>query len=169
MAKPNTLSYTEALEGIAQPKYWRSKTQSIKWVKTSKKSWPHHYKAFIGVLTEGAFQEGTRVELFYKESQLIGAPATINMNFIYKHAVIFAVHEGPPTKHVNRVGKGEKYYQQIIDHPHKHLPVLESSYGYAEPLKPMSVNELWYLFQQEANILDNIDFQYPNELQGRLL
>jgi len=96
-------------------------------------------------------------------------PNTIYMNFFYQNAIVFAVHDGGPTKHINKVGESKKFYQQIIDHPHKHIPVPESSYGYAEPLEPMSIDDLWYLFRQEANIIGDIKFEYPDDIQGRLL
>lgn len=169
MAKPNTIPYVDAIEGIKLSKKWLPGNRKITWVQQSKKSWPYSYKAYVGVLTSDVLREGTRVELYHKKSTVLGVPDTIYMNFIYQNAIVFAVHDGGPTRHINKVGKGKEFYQQAIGHPHKHIPVPESSYGYAEPLTPMSIDKLWCLFRQEANIIGDIKFEYPDDIQGSLL
>lgn len=169
MAKPNTIPYADAVHGIEQAKHWPLSKNKITWIQISKKNWPFSYKFFIGLLVDSSFPEGTKVELFYKESIIPNVRNTIYMNFFYQNAVVFAVHDGSPSKHINNVGVGKKFYRKMIDHPHKHIPVPESSYGYAEPLEPMTIDELWCLFKKEANIIGDVKFEYPDSLQGRLL
>lgn len=169
MAKPKTIPYDEAIFGIEQAKSWPTPSKKLTWIRTTRKSWPFSFNVFMGLLVNEGFEEGTKVELFFKESVVPGVPNTLYMNFFYQHAIVFGVHDGPPVKHVNLVGKGRRFFRQTISHPHKHIPVEESCYGYAEPLDVESVDELWTLFKQEANIIGNIDFNYPEDVQGRLL
>lgn len=169
MAQPKVISYSAALDGIKQVKYWPPQLVKISWVQESKKKWPHSYYSRVGLLVDGAFPEGVRVELFYKESVIAGVPNTTYINFVYLGAVVFAIHDGGAARHVNRVGKGMKFYHEMIGHPHKHIPVPEASYGYAEPIERLPIDEFWYLFKQEANIMGDVKFNYPEDPQGRLL
>lgn len=45
-----------------------------------------------------------------------------------------------------------------------HLPALEASYGYAEPVNPAPAEHLWQMFLRHANIHGAPTFNLPDEI-----
>jgi len=108
--------------------------------------------------------EGLFVQLEYKAGRFAGAPERLYFGLFVQSSRSFAVDEGGFTRHRNKVGIGRPFYQETIGHPHMHIPVLEASYGYAEPMGREPAEQLWQIFLQRANIHDAPVFNLPDEI-----
>lgn len=165
MAKPKTISPDDAKKTIDRPKFWLSNAK-ISWAKTTVKRFPSAYKFRVGLeiaATTGRVEpEGLFIECYFKKSLIHGVPDTLSMTLLVQNSRAFGVDENGPSEHLNKVGLGQRYYQQTVGHPHIHLPVNESSYGYAEPLAPQSLENLWSLFLEKANIHEAPSLTLPS-------
>ena len=154
MAKPKTIQYEEARRAIETLKVWPRNTQFV-WKKpaTKKLPAPYSFRTSLALDTEQSrFAESWFIELYYKKSILPGVRDTLSITFIVNKARIVAVDDNGPSSHMNKVGVGLPFYQQVIGHPHLHIPVTDASYGYAKPLSSTTTQALWELFLTEANI-----------------
>lgn len=89
-------------------------------------------------------QAGYFLDIFHKYSDLPGVPDKVSMTFVAGGARLLAIDENGPSEHVNSVGKGMLYYGKNADHPHVHVPVPESSSGYAEPIDRTAQRRAFY-------------------------
>lgn len=166
--RPKKIDYAYAQELIQKDKRWAGCEHfDGGWV--GSKSTPSTFKITAPLLIDGITVEGCFVVLVYKRSPSGLARDTFSASFFGDNARIAGVDDGKPSTHFNSVGMGCAHHRQTIPHPHLHLPVEESSYGYAIPLDMMSTSELWGLFLQEAGIRQAPDFTMPPKEQGRLL
>lgn len=162
MAKGGQIPFADALAGIAIPKKWAG-GKSIKWRPQGQNGFPHSHKARTTLSVNGVIQEGYFVDLFHKASSLDGVPDKVAFVLIVSGARVMALDENGPSDHLNTVGLGQPFYQQIPDHPHLHIPVQESTSGYAEPITRAPIEDLWRLFLKRANINSAPTFNFPAE------
>ena len=160
MAKPLKIPYEEALAGIQKEKHWTAGGE-IEWVQTSVNHWPFAYKHRSVLRVGNVLAEGLMVQLEYKGGVIEDLPERLCFTLLVGGARVFGIDEDGVTRHVNRVGIGQPFYQQTIGHPHIHLPVPEASYGYAEPIDRVPVEMLWQSFLERANILDGPRLNLP--------
>lgn len=156
------IPYVDATHGIDLPKYWFG-LDRIEWVLTTVHRWPSTYKYRAPLLVGETTIEGLFVQLEYKAGTVPGAPERLYFGLFVQSARSFAVDEGGFTRHKNKVGIGLPFYQQIIGHPHMHVPVLEASYGYAEPIPREPAEGLWQLFLSRANISGAPPLNLPDD------
>ena len=162
------VSYARAIEFIQKDKRWNGPATFAKgWV--SSNSIPSTFKIRASLEVDDLIIEGCFVEIAYKRSPSGLAKDAFSASFFVDNARIVGVDDGKPSTHTNRVGEGLKYFEQIIPHPHLHIPIESASYGYAKPLKPMGTTLLWQLFLKEAGIRQAPEFTMPPEEQGSLL
>lgn len=157
------ISYREAIEGIDAIKQWFG-SDRIEWVMTTVHRWPSIYKCRAAVQVGERTIEGMFVQLEYKAGKVNGAPERLYFGLFVQSSRSFAVDNGGFTRHRNKVGRGLPFYQQTIGHPHMHIPVLEASYGYAEPVEHQPAEQLWQLFLRRANILGAPNLNLPDEI-----
>ncbi|NBA95533.1 hypothetical protein [Pseudomonas sp. R5(2019)] len=162
MAKAGQMPYADALAAIAVEKRW-SGGRKIKWRPQGKNGFPDSHKARVNLSINGVIQEGYFLDLFHKESTLDGVPDKISFVFVVSGARIVALDENGPSVHLNVAGKGMEHYQKRVDHPHIHVPVEESSSGYAEPIRRVEIERLWRVFLERANIKSAPPFNFPSE------
>lgn len=162
MAKGGQIPFADALAGIAVPKKWAG-GKSIKWRSQGQNGFPHSHKSRITLSVNGVIQEGYFVDLYHKLSMLDGVPDKVSFALIVNNARVMALDENGPSDHMNTVGRGLPHYQTMPDHPHLHIPVEESTSGYAEPLRRVLIEELWRLFLKRANISSAPPFNFPAE------
>jgi len=162
MAKPGQIPYADAIHAIALGKEW-SGGGSLKWIVKGPEGFPDHHKCRANISINGVIQEGYFVDIFHKKSTIDGIPDKVSIALIVNSARILALDENGPSQHANTVGKGHPFYQQIADHPHLHVPTAESSAGYAEPLKRTSIEDLWQVFLDRANINNAPPFNFPQK------
>ncbi len=154
MAQPKTIPYEDAILAIEARKIW-PKGVFFDWKSSSTKRFPAPYSFRTSLAIDDAqtkFAEDWFVELYYKKSSIPGVRDTISITFIVNKARVIAVDDNGFGSHLNKVGVGLPHYQRTVDFPHLHIPVSDSSYGYAEPLNSTTVQELWGLFLGKANI-----------------
>lgn len=154
MAKQRTIPYDEAKQAIDALKVWPASTPFL-WKKpaTKKIPAPYSFRASLALdLGQTRFAEDWFVELYFKKSRFAGVRDTLSIAFIVNKARVVAVDDNGPSSHMNKVGVGLPFYQQVAGHPHLHTPVLDASYGYAEPLASTTVQALWEIFLARANI-----------------
>ncbi|AVX90019.1 hypothetical protein PkP19E3_17660 [Pseudomonas koreensis] len=163
MVSKNLIPYEEAMKGINTQKRWFGGDR-IDWVMTSVHKWPSTHKYRATLMVGERTLEGLFVQLEFKAGKVDGVPEHLYFGFFVKSSRSFAVDEGGFTRHRNKVGKGLAYYQQTIGHPHMHIPVLEASYGYAEPIPRESAEQLWQLFLMRANITGAPKLNLPDEI-----
>lgn len=156
------IPYEDAMLGIDTKKQWLG-SDRIDWVMTTVKKWPSTYKYRASLMVGERTEEGLFVQLDYKAGSLPGAPERLYFGLFVQSARSFAVDDGGFTRHRNKVGKGLPFYQQVIGHPHMHIPVFEASYGYAEPLNREPAEQLWQLFLMRANIQGAPPLNLPDE------
>lgn len=157
------IPYRDAVEGIEAPKRWLG-ADRIEWVMTTVHRWPETYKYRAALQIGERSVEGMFVQLEYKAGKLAGAPERLYFGLFVQGSRSFAVDEGGFTRHRNKVGRGLPFYQQTIGHPHMHVPVLEASYGYAEPVERAPADQLWQVFLQRANIDGAPILNLPEEI-----
>lgn len=171
MAKPKTIAPEIARKMIDRPKFWLPNAK-ITWAQTTVKRFPSAYKFRVGLEVSAAAgrvePEGLFIECYFKKSLIHEVPDTLSITLLVQNSRAFGVDENGPSEHTNKVGLGQPYHRQNVAHPHIHLPVDESSYGYAEPLDSQSLEDLWNLFLEKANIqeaprLTLPGFGVPNE------
>lgn len=164
MAKPKTISPEVARKMIERPKFWLPNAK-ITWAKTTVKRFPCAYKFRVGLEVDAAVgrvePEGLFIECYFKKSLIHGVPDTLSITLLVQNSRAFGVDENGPSEHMNKVGLGQPYHRLTVAHPHIHLPVDESSYGYAEPLAPQSLENLWRLFREKANIYEAPNLTLP--------
>jgi hypothetical protein len=162
------VSYALATQFIQKDKRWVGPATFAKgWVGSN--STPSTFKMRATLEVEGLTIEGCFVEVSYKRSPSGLAKDTFSASFFIDNARIVGVDDGKPSTHTNKVGQGLEFFEQTIPHPHLHIPIEPASYGYAIPLEPMSISDLWQLFLEEAGIRLAPDFTMPPEEQGSLL
>ncbi|MCQ4245576.1 hypothetical protein CXK93_12240 [Stutzerimonas decontaminans] len=157
------IPYREAIEGIDAIKQWLGSNR-IEWVMTTVHRWPSIYKYRAAVQVGERTIEGMFVQLEYKAGRVDGAPERLYFGLFVQSSRCFAVDNGGFTRHRNKVGRGLPFYQQTIGHPHMHVPVLEASYGYAEPVENQTAEQLWQLFLERANILGAPKLNLPDDI-----
>ncbi|WP_447590111.1 hypothetical protein [Aquipseudomonas campi] len=148
MAKQKTIPYEEAMQAIDALKVWPANTPFI-WKKPITKNLPAPYSFRTSLALDAGqtrFAEEWFVELYYKKSPVPGVRDTLSITLVVNKARIVAIDDNGPSSHMNKVGAGLPFYQQVVEHPHLHIPIPESSYGYAEPLSGTTVQALWGLF-----------------------
>lgn len=164
MAKQKTIPYDKAIQAIDALKIW-PKGARFEWKSQSTRRFPAPY-SFRSPLAldveQTRFAEDWFVDFYFKRSQLPGVRDTLSMAFIVNKARIVAVDDNGPSAHLNKVGAGHPYYQKVADHPHLHIPIPEASYGYAEPLAGTTVQALWELFLEKANITGAPRIELPD-------
>jgi hypothetical protein len=151
MGKLLKIPFDVAIREIEREKHWTAGPY-IDWVQTSVNRWPFAFKHRSVLRVGDRMAEGLFIQLEYKAGTIENLPERIYFGLHVGGARTFAVDEDGVTGHTNKVGRGMPFYQQRVGHPHIHLPVLESSYGYVEPLDRCPVEELWQLFLERANI-----------------
>jgi hypothetical protein len=165
MAKPKTISPVIARQMISRPKFWLPHAR-ITWAQTTVKRFPRAYKFRVGLEIEAAAgrvePEGLFIQCYFKKSLICDVPDTLSITLLVQNSRAFGVDENGPSDHVNKIGQGQPYYQQKVTHPHIHIPVDELSYGYAEPLAPQSLEGLWNLFLEKANIHEAPSLTLPS-------
>lgn len=161
MAKAGKIPFVDAMSAIAVSKSWAG-ADSILWKGMGGKGFPASHKCRIPLSVKNVVQEGYFVDLFHKFSDLPGIPDKVSMTFVVGGARILALDENGPSEHVNIVGKGMPFYGKNSDHPHLHVPVSESSSGYAEPIDRADIEVLWRIFLERANIADAPPFKLPS-------
>lgn len=162
--KQKTIPYDEARQAIEAMKVWPANTPFV-WKKpaTKKLPAPYSFRTSLALdLEQTRFAEDWFVELYYKKSRFAGVRDTLSITFIVNKARIVAIDDNGPSSHMNKVGVGLPFYQQVADHPHLHTPVPEASYGYAEPLSSNTVQALWELFLAKANIAGAPRIELPD-------
>lgn len=157
------IPYRDAIAGIDVSKNWLG-ADRIEWVMTTVQRWPSTYKYRAALQVGDRTVEGMFVQLEYKGGKIDGAPERLYFGLFVRSCRSFAVDEGGFTRHRNKVGKGLPFYQETIGHPHMHIPVLEASYGYAEPIDRQPAEQLWQLFLKRANILGAPNMNLPDEI-----
>jgi hypothetical protein len=160
MAEPGRIPYADAISAIAVPKGWAGASR-ILWKIQGGNGFPESYKCRAPLSVNGVVQEGYFVDLFYKFSALHGVPDKVSMTLVTNGARVLALDENGPSDHVNTVGKGHEFYGKNADHPHLHVPVPESSSGYAEPIDRIEIGALWKIFLERANIEGAPPFTLP--------
>lgn len=167
MAKPKKISPDAAKKMLDTPKFWLPNA-TITWVQTSVKAFPHTFKFRTGLEIERGSSriepEGLFIDCSFKKSIIDGVPDRISITLLVENARVFGIDENGPSRHLNRVGVGHPYYQKEVSHPHIHLPVNESCYGYVEPLPPQSIEDLWDLFLKKAAIHGAPVFSKPEAI-----
>ncbi|WP_349616949.1 hypothetical protein [Azotobacter salinestris] len=157
------IPYHEAVDGISPRKHWLG-ADRIEWVMTTVNRWPSSYKYRAALQLGERTAEGMFVQMEYKAGKVDGAPERLYFGLFVQGARSFAVDEGGFTRHRNKVGRGLPFYQQTIGHPHMHIPVMEASYGYAEPVERRPAEQLWQLFLHRANIHGAPILNLPDEI-----
>ncbi|KRV12938.1 hypothetical protein AN458_28405 [Pseudomonas aeruginosa] len=163
MAKQKTIPYEEARQAIAALKVWPANAQFV-WKKpaTKKLPAPYSFRTSLALdIEQTTFAEDWFVELYYKKSPVPGVRDTLSITLIVNKSRVVAIDDNGPSSHMNKVGVGLPFYQQVVDHPHLHMPIAEASYGYAEPLDSTTVQALWELFLAKANITGAPRFELP--------
>lgn len=160
MAKAGKIPYVDAMSAIAVAKSWAG-AGSILWKGAGGKGFPSSHKCRIPLSVKDVVQEGYFVDLYHKYSDLPGVPDKVSMTFVAGGARVLALDENGPSEHVNTVGKGMAFYGQNAEHPHIHIPVNESSSGYAEPIDRVHIEGLWRIFLERANIANAPSFTLP--------
>lgn len=171
MADKPLLDYAYAMQAIAQSKQWSShQPMGDLWKPVGGGRVPTLFEVNVALEADGVVRKGWRVKVSYQRSPRGFHPDNFSASLLIDNARILAFDSGKPSRHRNKVGIGEPFYQQRIDHPHWHRPVPDASEGYAEPLDPcLTQAELWRLFLERANIERAPDFQMPPGEQGELL
>lgn len=162
MAKGGQIPFADAIAGIELAKKWAG-GKSIKWRPQGQNGFPHSHKSRITLSVNGVIQEGYFVDLYHKISALDGVPDKVAFVLIVNGARVLALDENGPSDHMNTVGIGRPHFQEMPDHPHLHVPVEESTSGYAEPLRRVCIEDLWRLFLKRANISLAPSFNFPAE------
>ena len=160
MAQAGKIPYTDAMAAISVPKSWAG-AKAIIWKGQGGKGFPASHKCRIPISVKDVVQEGYFLDIFHKYSDLPGIPDKVSMTFVAGGARLLALDENGPSEHVNTVGKGMLHYGQNADHPHVHMPVPESSSGYAEPIDRTDIQALWRIFLERANISGAPPFTLP--------
>jgi hypothetical protein len=170
MAEQPLLDYAYAMQAIAQPKLWAGhQPLGAMWRRVAGGRIPSLFEINVALEVNGAVRRGWRVQVSYQRSPRGFHPDNFGASLLIDNARVLAFDSGKPWRHRNKVGVGEPYYQQRVDHPHWHRPVADASHGYAEPLDPaLSQAALWQLFLERANIEGAPDFQIPPGEQGEL-
>jgi len=157
------IPYRDAADGIEAHKDWLG-ADRIEWVMTTVHRWPSSYKYRAALQVDDRGVEGMFVQLEYKAGKLDGAPERLYFGLFVQGSRSFAVDDGGFTRHRNKVGRGLPFYQKTIGHPHVHIPVLEASYGYAEPIDRLPAEQLWQLFLRRANIYGAPTLNLPDDI-----
>jgi len=154
MAQQKTIPYDDAMLAVNALKIW-PKGLTFDWKSSSTKRFPAPY-SFRSPLAldddQSKFAEDWFVELYFKKSLVPHVMDTLSITFVVNKARVVSVDDNGQGSHLNKVGAGLPFYQMAIDFPHLHIPIPESSYGYAEPLNSTTVQALWGLFLAKANI-----------------
>jgi len=154
MAQPKTIPYDDAMLAIETPKFW-PRGVVFDWKSPSAKRFPAPYSFRTALALNEAqttFAEDWFVDLYFKKSRVPGVRDTLSITLVVNKSRVIAVDDNGSGSHLNKVGAGLSHYRRAIDFPHLHIPVPESSYGYAEPLSATTVQALWGLFLLKANI-----------------
>lgn len=170
MAEETLIDYAYALQAIAQPKEWtRSLVMQKLWLPVAGGRIPSLFGFSVALEVQGMARRGWQVRASYQRSTRGFHPDNFGASLFIDNARVLAFDSGKPSRHRNKVGVGERYYQQKVDHPHWHRPVPEASHGYTEPLDPaLTQAQLWRLFLERANIQGAPEFQPPPWEQGEL-
>lgn len=171
MAEKPQLDYAYAMDAITQEKHWTGHHRmGSLWRPVAGGRIPNLFEIHMALEIDGLVRKGWRVIVSYQRSPRGFHPDNFSASLLIDNARVLAFDSGKPTKHRNKVGAGDRYYQQRVDHPHWHRPVEEASEGYAEPLDPeLTQSALWQLFLERARINGAPDFQPPPWEQGELL
>lgn len=156
------------MKGISCVKGWPPAAQ-LTWATNVAKGFPRSHKARVSLLINGDHAEGCFVALEYLASTVLGGHDKLYMTFLYENAPLLAVHVDGPSRHMNKVGEGEQFYQRAVGHPHIHLPVKDASWGYVEPVNSANRDLLWQTFLNSANIQGAPALQIPETSQMVLL
>ena len=170
MAREKTIPYEDVRRVVDQPKYW-PRGMLFRWKSRSPKRMPKPMTFRTPLAIDEAqtrFAESCFVELYFKNSHILGVPPTISMSLVIDNARTIAIDDNGKGKHLNKVGAGMPYHMERIGFPHIHIPIIESSYGYAEPLEPGSVQVFWELFLRESNIIGAPRIDLPMSGQSEL-
>ena len=154
MAQPKTIPFDDAMLAVDAYKIW-PRGVVFDWKSSSTKRFPAPYSFRTSLALNDAqtkFAEDWFVELYYKKSSVPAVRDTISITLIVNKSRVIAIDDNGSGSHLNKVGVGLPHYQTAIDFPHLHIPVPESSYGYAEPLNSTTVQERWSLFLAKAII-----------------
>lgn len=116
--------------------------------------------------------EAAMREQFYVEAQwrkkCKDIPEHWTFNLLFQTYRIYALHVQPTTSHTNSVGKGLKFYNEVIGGIHQHIWVSDGD-GYAEPISVQldRPDIMWLMFLRRANI-NPIDFSHPDQNEPEL-
>ncbi|WP_199885144.1 hypothetical protein [Pseudomonas bohemica] len=154
MAQQKTIPYDDAVLAISALKLW-PKGLVFDWKTSSTKRFPapFSFRSPLALNDEQTkFAEDWFVELYFKKNLVPGVRDTLSITFVVNKARVVSIDDNGQGAHLNKIGAGLPFYQLAVDFPHLHIPIPESSYGYAEPLNSTTVQALWELFLLKANI-----------------
>ncbi len=149
---------------IEAQKYWPAGVR-FDWKSSSTKRFPapYSFRTSLALDPKGLqYAEDWFVELYFKRARIVGARDTISITLVVNRTRTVAVDDNGPGNHVNKVGIGLPFYQKPVGFPHLHMPIPEASYGYAEPLNGTTVQGLWELFLDKANITGAPRIELPD-------
>lgn len=170
MAKEKTIPYEDVRRTVEQPKYWPRGLRFL-WKSNAPRRMPKpmRFRTALAIdETQTRFAESCFVELYFKNSHILGVPPTLSMSLVIDSARTIAIDDNGKGQHLNKIGSELPYYLERIGFPHIHIPILESSYGYAEPLEPSSVQAFWELFLEKSNIIGAPRIELPMSGQSEL-
>lgn len=153
MADRIQISYSSAIEIISKQKQWPAGAE-IEWQSQAAKCLVNRHAFRIGLSTDGGITlaEGLFVQCFYRPESEQGIRDKFSVALIAENQRIFAVDDNGLRMHLNKYGKGKKYYRQHVGLPHVHRPVEDSIDRYVEPIQYSSIEDLWSYFLAETNI-----------------
>lgn len=147
---------------LAVPKVWTSTSEMRDlWVQANQRRFPKPFFFRIAPEIHGEAIEGIFVEARYKQSHVPGNRDSINFSLIVDGTRAMGLDDNGPSTHQNLVGTTRPWYRQIIDHPHLNFSIEEALTGYAEPVTPGPLEDLWTLFTTKANIVQAPPFMLP--------
>ena len=154
--------YALIQEVISVPKLWvaGSDMRSI-WFEERQKRFPKPYTFRVSPEINGSSIEGVFIEARYKVTHVPGNRDSVSFSLIVDTARALGIDDNGPSSHTNTVGVGLPLYGMVIDHPHVNFVVPDALDGYAEPLPPLSLPELWAEFCTRINISGAPVFELP--------
>jgi hypothetical protein len=144
---------------IATPKAWVASGE-ITWVEAGDSPPGFNARERLA-LPDGTQPAGLFVKCYFKPSIIPGCADKISIGLHVNHQRVFAIDENGPGGHLNEVGIGRPYYGQRVGFPHLHTVSDDAIYGYAEPIKQVSMEEYWDYFVRGAGVQGAPQFRLP--------
>ena len=169
MANTQPAHFSELQQFVYETKTWGAPGDAITWKKLTTHYFPLSYSSRIPLFLDSGDEPPLFLDLYYKPNILEGLSAAFTASLVLKETRILAVDTGLAAAHLNKVGQGESFYRQSVEHPHLHRMTEDVVSGYAEPLPGSDMEDLWEDFLLLANILDAPALTLPEKEQGELL